>query len=191
MNIVHDIKPERITPEEFISVIEIPMGSKNKYEIDKETGMLILDRVLYTSTHYPFNYGFIPLTHFEDGDPLDVFVICSQQIDPLCLVKCRPIGCICMIDGGKKDYKIISVALGDPQYNYLTDIHELPSHVLDELQHFLRVYKELEKNKTTVVNKIEGSTYARRVVKEAIEEYIKIKAEKEAENQKTQENNKK
>lgn len=188
MNIVHDINPERITPEEFISVVEIPMGSKNKYEIDKQTGMLILDRVLYTSTHYPFNYGFIPLTHFEDGDPLDVFVICSQQIDPLCLVNCRPIGCICMIDGGKKDYKIISVALGDPQYNYLTDIHELPNHVLEELEHFLRVYKELEKNKETFVKKIEGSIYARRVIKNAIEEYQTIKAEKEALNSDNNEN---
>ena len=176
MNIVHDINPSRIKPEEFISVIEIPMGSKNKYEIDKETGMLILDRVLYTSTHYPFNYGFIPLTYFEDGDPLDVFVICSQHIDPLCLVNCKPIGCVCMVDNGKKDYKIISVALGDPQYNDINDIKDIPEHNLEELQHFLRVYKELEKNKTTVVDRIESAEYAKQVIAEAIEEYKMYRA---------------
>lgn len=174
MNIIHDISPDRIKPEEFIAVVEIPMGSKNKYEIDKETGFLILDRVLYTSTHYPFNYGFIPLTHFDDGDPLDVFVVCSQHIDPLCLVKCRPIGCVCMFDGGKKDYKIIAVALGDPQYSEIYNIKDMPSHNIDELQHFLRVYKELEKNKTTVVDRIEQSDYARSVIERAIDEYKRM-----------------
>lgn len=171
MNILHDIAPERVKCDEFVAVIEIPMGSKNKYELDKETGMLILDRVLYTSTHYPFNYGFIPRTHCDDGDPLDVFVVCSQHIDPLCLVNCRPIGCIAMLDGGKRDYKVFAVALGDPQYNYIKDVKELPEHVIEELQHFLKVYKELEPNKLTIVDKMQGASFAKKVIKEAIKEY--------------------
>lgn len=173
MNILHDINPKRVTSKEFVAVVEIPMGSKNKYELDKETGMLILDRVLYTSTHYPFNYGFIPRTHCDDGDPLDVFVVSSQHIDPLCLVKCRPIGCITMLDSGKKDYKVFAVALGDPQYNYIKDVKELPAHVIEELQHFLRVYKDLEPNKLTIVDKMEDAKFARKVIDEAIKEYDK------------------
>lgn len=175
MNILHDISPDRIKSDEFIAVIEIPMGSKNKYELDKETGMLILDRVLYTSTHYPFNYGFIPLTHCDDGDPLDVFVVCSQHIDPLCLVKCRPIGCVTMLDSGKKDYKVLAIALGDPQYNFIKDAKELPTHIIDELQHFLRVYKELEPKKLTIVDKMQGASYAKKIIKEAIAEYKNLK----------------
>lgn len=176
MNILHDIDKSRIGVEEFMAVIEIPMGSKNKYELDKETGMLILDRVLYTSTHYPFNYGFIPRTHCDDGDPLDVFVVCSQHIDPLCLVKCRPIGCITMLDGGKKDYKVIAVALGDPQYNHIKDVKELPNHNVEELQHFLKVYKELEPDKLTVVDKLYTASFAKKAIKQAIADYNKIHA---------------
>ena len=116
MNILHDISPERITPDKFIAVIEISKNSKNKYELDKETGMLRLDRVLYTSTHYPANYGFVPLTLSEDGDPLDVFVYCSEQILPMSLVDVVPIGAIDMVDQNQIDTKIISVPVGDPTY---------------------------------------------------------------------------
>ena len=98
-NIWHDISPDRIQPEDFVAVIEIPKGSKKKYELDKETGLIILDRVLYTSTHYPANYGFIPRTYGDDGDPLDVLVVCSESIDPMTLVRCYPIGYISMLDG--------------------------------------------------------------------------------------------
>jgi len=171
MNILHDIDKSRITPEEFVAVVEIPMGSKNKYELDKDTGMLILDRVLYTSTHYPFNYGFIPRTHCDDGDPLDVFVVCSQSIDPLCLVKCRPIGCVTMLDNGSKDYKVLAVAIGDPQYNHIKDVHELPDHIVQELEHFLRVYKELEPNKLTIVDKMNTASFAKKAIKQAIKDY--------------------
>ena len=108
-NIWHDINPKRIAPEDFIAVIEIPKGSKRKYELDKETGLMILDRILYTSTHYPANYGFIPRTYGDDGDPLDVVVICSEEIDSMTLVRCYPIGVIMMKDGGKLDEKIISI----------------------------------------------------------------------------------
>lgn len=109
MNIWHDIAPSRVKPEDFWAVIEIEKGSKNKYELDKETGMLRLDRILYTSTHYPANYGFIPRTWAEDGDPLDVLVLCSESIRPLSLVRCFPIGVISMEDGGSQDEKIIAI----------------------------------------------------------------------------------
>ena len=171
MNILHDIDPRRITADEFLAVIEIPMGSKNKYELDKETGMLILDRVLYTSTHYPFNYGFIPRTYCDDGDPLDVFVVCSQVIDPLCLVNCKPVGCVTMLDGGKKDFKLIAVPTGDPQYNYINDVTELPAHVIQELQHFLKVYKELEPNKLTIVEHLYSAQFAKQAILQGIDDY--------------------
>ena len=126
MNIWHDIDRERIKPESFMAVIEITKGSKNKYELDKQTGLLILDRVLYTSTHYPANYGFIPLTYAEDNDPLDVLVLCQECIDPMTLVKCFPIGVIKMIDNGDVDEKIIAIPIKDPSLSDYNDIQELP-----------------------------------------------------------------
>jgi inorganic pyrophosphatase len=137
----HSIDAKRVTSEEFISVIEIPRGTKKKYEIDKETGMIILDRVLRTATHYPASYGFIPKTLSEDGDPLDVMVLCSETLDPLTLVKCRPIGLIEMIDKGERDEKIIAVASADPYVNMYNDIDDVPKLILDEIEHFLLVYK--------------------------------------------------
>ena len=129
MNIWHDINPERITPEDFISVIEIPKGSKNKYEVDKQTGMLILDRILYTSTHYPANYGFIPRTYADDGDPIDVLVLCSEAISSMSLVRCYPIGHITMIDDGAEDIKVVAVPVKEPTWNCYQDIADLPPHV--------------------------------------------------------------
>ena len=117
MNIWHDINPKQITTEEFIAVIEIPKNSKVKYELNKETGVLEMDRILYTSTHYPANYGFIPRTYADDGDPLDVLVLCSQNIYPMTLVRCYPIGVIRMIDNGRHDDKIIAIPCSDPTYN--------------------------------------------------------------------------
>ena len=114
MNIWHDIEPERIKADDFIAYIEITKGQKQKYELDKKTGMLILDRVLYTSTHYPANYGFIPRTLSEDGDPLDVLVLCSEPILNRALVRCRAIGAIIMEDNGEMDEKIIALPFGDP-----------------------------------------------------------------------------
>ena len=113
-NIWHDIKPERIQEEDFMAVIEIPKGSKNKYELDKETGVLMLDRILHTSTHYPANYGFIPRTYGDDRDPLDVLVLCSEPIAPMTLVRCYPIGVIRMLDQGRLDDKIICIPFSDP-----------------------------------------------------------------------------
>ena len=131
-NIWHDMREDRITPENFVSVIEIMKGSKKKYELDKECGLLRLDRILYTSTHYPSNYGFIPRTYGDDGDPLDVLVLCSEPIDPMTLVECYPIGVITMIDNGRNDEKIIAIPFNDPNYNMYTDISQLPIHIFSQ-----------------------------------------------------------
>ena len=131
MNIWHDISPERISNKSFEALIEIPKGCKAKYELDKETGLLMMDRVLYTSTVYPANYGFIPRTLADDGDPLDVLVLCNEPIYPRTLVRSYPIGVIKMIDGDSLDEKIIAIPFGDPTYNGYYDIHELPKHVYE------------------------------------------------------------
>lgn len=170
MNIWHDISGDRIKPEDFISVIEITKGGKNKYELDKETGMLRLDRVLYTATHYPANYGFIPRTYADDNDPLDVLVLCQENVDPMTLVECYPIGVITMIDSEQNDEKIIAVAKKDPFLNMYNDISELPSHISSEIMHFFEVYKQLEE-KQTVVEKVLGRKEAEEIIRKAIENY--------------------
>ena len=170
-NIWHDISPKRISPENFVCVIEISKGSKQKYELDKETGYIILDRILYTSTHYPANYGFIPRTYGDDGDPLDVLLVCSEPIVPLCLVKAYPIGMISMIDNGRKDEKIIAIPFDDPNYNMYTEIDQLPKHVFEEMKHFFQVYKNLE-NKTTAVNEVSGREQAIKTISAAIDSYV-------------------
>ena len=172
MNIWHDLDSKRITPEEFIVCIEISKNSKMKYELDKETGRLILDRVLFTSTHYPANYGFIPKTYAGDNDPLDVLVLCQSEIIPLCLVKCRPIGVIKMIDNDQVDEKVIAVPVGDPSWSSYTNIDELPEHILDEMRHFFGVYKQLE-GKTTSIVETRGPIEAERIIAAAIENYKK------------------
>lgn len=170
MNIWHDIDPKRITPDEFIAVIEIPKGSKQKYELDKKTGLLILDRILYTSTHYPANYGFIPHTLADDGDPLDVLVLCSESLLPLSLVKVYPIGVITMNDNGKNDEKIIAIPFTDPNYNSYKTIADLPKHVFDEMQHFFSVYKQLE-GKNTAVNTVCGRENAIAIIEKSLMSY--------------------
>lgn len=170
-NIWHDISPKRITPQEFMCVIEIPKGSKKKYELDKETGYLMLDRILYTSTHYPANYGFIPRTYGDDKDPLDVLLLCAETLEPMTLVKAKPIGVISMIDNGQGDEKIIAVPSNDPTYNHYTDISELPKHIFDEMSHFFTVYKNLE-NKQTAVNEVMGREKAVEIIEKAIGDYI-------------------
>ena len=167
MNIWKDISKDRIKAHDFVACIEIEQGSKNKYELDKETGLIILDRVLYTSTHYPMNYGFIPHTMSGDGDPLDVFVLCSQPIEKMSLVRCYPIGIVHVMDKNEVDEKIIAIPYGDPQYNSYTDIKELPAHILNELKHFLKVYKQLE-NKEVTVAITEGAEEANKCIDECI-----------------------
>jgi len=171
-NIWHDISPDRIRPEDFTAVIEIAKGSKKKYELDKETGYLILDRILYTSTHYPANYGFIPRTYASDGDPLDVLVLCSEDIEPMTLVRCYPIGVISMIDSGSADEKIIAIPFNEPNYNTYHDISDLPSHIFQEMRHFFSVYKELE-HKKTVVEEIKGHDEAIHIIQLTLESYHK------------------
>ena len=171
INIWHDIDPKRVTPEDFIAVIEIPKGGKKKYELDKETGMIILDRVLYTSTHYPANYGFIPRSYGDDGDPLDVLVLCSEALDPLTLVRCYPIGYISMLDGGKNDEKIIAIPFSDPTYNDYKDISERPDHIFNEMAHFFTVYKALE-GKDAVAGDVNGREAAVDVIRKALDSYV-------------------
>ncbi len=173
MNIWHDISPKRITKDKFYAVIEISKGDKNKYELDKETGFLKLDRVLFTSTHYPANYGFIPRTFAEDGDPLDVLVLCSEKIQPMTLVECKPIGVLNMIDDNSNDEKIIAVPVNDPNYNCFGDIDELPRHYFDEIKHFFQVYKTLENGKETSVTEFGGVGIAKDVIQNSIDGYIK------------------
>ena len=170
MNIWKDISKSRIRPDDFVACIEIEQGSKIKYELDKETGLLKMDRVLYTSTHYPMNYGFIPLTYCGDHDPLDVFVLSSQPITHMCIVECYPIGVITMTDRSESDEKIIAIPFGDPQYNSYQDICELPQHIFDELMHFLRVYKELE-DKPVEVKELGNRENAIKAISDAIEYY--------------------
>ncbi|HIY07994.1 MAG TPA: inorganic diphosphatase [Firmicutes bacterium] len=171
INIWHDIAPKRITPEDFMAVVEIPKGSKKKYELDKETGLIKLDRILYTSTHYPANYGFIPRTYGDDLDPLDVLILCSEPLEPLTLVQCFPIGMISMIDNGRNDEKIIAIPFNDPTYNEYTDISQLPKHIFEEMSHFFTVYKALE-NKETAVNEVSGRESALQIIAQAIDSYV-------------------
>ena len=171
MNIWHDINPQRIGTEHFDAVIEISKSSKMKYELDKQTGMLRLDRVLHTSTHYPANYGFIPRTYALDNDPLDVLLLCSEPIEPMTLVHAYPIGVISMIDNGRNDEKIIAIPFNDPTYNHYNNIDQLPAHVFEEMSHFFTVYKNLE-NKTTAVNEVSDRDAAIKIVESAINNYV-------------------
>ncbi len=170
-SIWHSISASRVTPEDFICVIEISKGGHTKYELDKETGFLILDRILHTSTHYPANYGFIPRTFGDDGDPLDVLLLCSEPIQPLTLVRAYPIGVITMLDNGKNDEKIIAVPFNDPNYSTFKDIDELPPHRINEIMHFFSVYKQLE-HKTTAVKEQGNREEAVTIIKHCLENYI-------------------
>lgn len=156
----------------FPVMIEISKGSKNKYEVDKVTGLLRLDRILYTSTHYPQNYGYIPLTICDDGDALDVLVISSETIIPYSFTMCKAIGIINMIDTGKIDYKVLAVPVNDPFYNKIDDIDELEPHLVDEIKHFFSVYKYLE-NKETEIKNIGNNIEAKKIIKESIEAFKK------------------
>ena len=172
-NIWHDMDSARITPENFMVVIEIPKGSKVKYELDKQSGLLKMDRILYTSTHYPANYGFIPRTLAADDDPLDVLVICQEAILPLTLVQCYPIGVIKMTDNDSADEKIIAIPVKDPSYNEYNDISQLPKHIFEEIAHFFEVYKNLEGTKTCVTG-VQGKDEAMKIISHCIGVYEDI-----------------
>lgn len=176
MNIWHDMSPERVTSELFTAVVEIPKGGSSKYELDKETGILRLDRILYTSTHYPQNYGFIPLTYADDNDPLDVLILSSQPLIPMTIVNCIPIGAIKMVDSGEIDEKIIAICEKDPTYADYRSINELPDHLFQEIRHFFQVYKTLE-GKQTVVHQVQDRDRAIEMIEAAMANY-KLKFKK-------------
>lgn len=181
MNIWHDIDPREITADEFVAVVEIPKGSSCKYELDKNTGLIKLDRVLYTATHYPANYGFIPRTFADDGDPLDVLVLGDVSVYPLTLIRVRPIGVMRMLDSGALDDKIIAVPVANPNYTGVTSIDELPAHIFDEIMHFFSVYKQLE-NKQTAVKELFTTDEAKQIIREAMESYDRKYGDRKPEN---------
>ncbi len=166
----HGVSPGEAAPQVVNAVIEIPEGSRAKYEVDKESGLLKLDRVIYSSFHYPINYGFIPQTLGQDGDPLDILVLCSQSIQPLCLVQATVIGNMQMIDQGTQDDKIIAVATKDPSVNHIKNMKELPQHFLLELKNYFEQYKVLE-NKKVEIDNFQDKEAALGIIKEAIEFY--------------------
>jgi inorganic pyrophosphatase len=166
----HDVTPGELLPAQFVAVIEIPAGSKVKYELDKETGLLRLDRVLYSAVHYPANYGFIPQTYAEDDDPLDVLVLCQESVAPLTLVQARAIGLMTMLDGGKRDHKVLAVAVNDPEYNGFREAAQLPPHRLALLRRFFQDYKTLE-GKAVEVDEFQPAATAWPVIEEALQRY--------------------
>lgn len=166
----HDVTPGLKLPAEFMAVIEIPRGSSVKYELDKATGLLRLDRMLYSSVHYPANYGFIPQTYAEDDDPLDVLVLCQEPVDPLTLVRARAIGLMTMVDSGKKDHKILAVALDDPEFNSFEEASELPMHRLQMLRRFFQDYKILE-GKQVEVDDLQPAAFALPIIEDALQRY--------------------
>ena len=166
----HDVTPGEHLPAEFVAVVEIPMGSSVKYELDKETGLLRLDRILYSAVYYPANYGFIPQTLAEDDDPLDVLVLCQEAVVPLTLIHARAIGLMTMIDAGKKDHKVISVATQDPEFNSYREASEMPEHRLAMLRRFFLDYKQLE-GKAVEVDEIAPAAHAYPVIEDALARY--------------------
>ncbi len=156
-----------------MAVIEIPKDCRIKYELDKETGLLRMDRVLHTATHYPANYGFIPRTYGDDNDPLDVLVLSSVSVYPMTLIRCYPIGVIKMTDNDENDEKIIAIPFDDPNYNVYKNISDLPKHIFDEMAHFFTVYKELE-HKKTAVQEIVSPDEATAIIKRSIERYKQV-----------------
>jgi inorganic pyrophosphatase len=167
----HDVSPGEQSSQGIVqSIIEIPMGSSNKYELDKETGLLKLDRVLYSAVYYPANYGFIPQTLADDGDPLDVLVLGAEPVYPLTLVKTRIIGLMVMKDQDELDHKLIGVPVGDPEYRNCNDVHELPAHRLAVLKRFFEDYKTLEE-KSVIVDDILPAKEALPVIEESIATY--------------------
>lgn len=166
----HQVSPGSNMPESVNAIIEISNGSKGKYELDKESGLLLLDRVMSSAVTYPANYGFIPQTYCDDNDPLDILVICSVDIMPMSLVEAKIIGVMNMVDGGEQDDKIIAVAKNDPVMNYISNIEELPPHTMKEIVQFFETYKALE-NKQVLVEGVQGRERAKEILLESLELY--------------------
>ncbi|MGA1978237.1 MAG: inorganic diphosphatase [Bacteroidales bacterium] len=172
----HGVKPGKEAPSIVNCIIEIPKGSKGKYELNKESGLLQLDRVLFSAVHYPANYGFIPQTYCDDHDPLDILVICSIDVFPMCVIEAKVIGVMEMIDQDEKDAKIIAVARNDMSVNYINNLSQLPPHTLVELKRFFEDYKKLEHKDVTVERFLEKDA-AFSIITESIERYQKYKEE--------------
>jgi inorganic pyrophosphatase len=166
----HDVTPGEDIPQEFNAIVEIPFGSSVKYELDKDSGLIKLDRILYSAVYYPANYGFIPQTLAEDDDPLDVLVLCQETVVPLTLIHSRTIGLMTMIDMGKKDHKIIAVATDDPEYNSYREASEMPPHRLTMLRRFFQDYKLLE-GKAVEVDEILSAREAYPIIEDALHRY--------------------
>jgi inorganic pyrophosphatase len=166
----HDVTPGEDAPQEFLSIIEIPFGSSVKYELDKTSGLIKLDRVLYSAAYYPANYGFIPQTLAEDDDPLDVLVFCQETVVPLTIIHARTIGLMTMVDAGKKDHKVIAIATEDPEFNSYREAAEMPGHRLRMLQRFFQDYKQLE-GKAVEVDEIQPAKLAYPIIEDALARY--------------------
>ena len=171
-NLLHDLTPGTNTPNEITVVVEIQKGSKNKYELDKTTGMIKLDRVMFTGQDYPFDYGFVPQTHWHDGDPLDVVLITTYPLVPGLLLEARPVGVMDMIDNGESDAKIIAVPVEDPRFKNVMDLKDVNPHTIEEIKHFFETYKQIQKKIVTVPT-IRDAKAAKEVITEAIELYKK------------------
>lgn len=169
----HHVSPGNQSTGLVNGIIEIPKGTRAKYELDKESGLLKLDRVLYSSVYYPANYGFIPQSYCDDKDPLDILILSQIDVVPLCIVPAKVIGVMRMLDGGEADDKIIAVAVGDPSVSHINDIAELPQHFISELRNFFEDYKKLE-NKTVVVENFLDSKTALRILQESFELYNQV-----------------
>ncbi len=166
----HDVTPGEGLPHEFSAIIEIPFGSSVKYELDKKSGLIKLDRVLYSAVYYPANYGFIPQTLAEDDDPLDVLVFCQETVAPLTLIHARTVGLMTMVDQGRKDHKIIAIAIDDPEFNSYNEAQEMPPHRLTMLRRFFQDYKQLE-GKAVEVDAIQPAAMAFPIIEDALHRY--------------------
>ena len=166
----HQVSPGEDTPQIVNGIIEIPKNTRAKYELDKKSGLLKMDRVIYSSMYYPANYGFIPKTYCDDNDPLDILVLSQITIVPMCIVSAKVIGVMRMLDGGEMDDKIIAVAENDMSVNHINDISELPGHFINELQNFFEDYKKLE-NKTVEVEDFQNAAIAEEIILKSLEDY--------------------
>ena len=166
----HDVNIGKEAPEEVNAIIEIPKNSTLKYELDKETGLMKLDRVLYSAVHYPGDYGFVPQTYWDDNDPLDIIILSSFPVYPRTIVKVRPIGVLQMVDTKENDAKIIAVYVGDPRYDNYRDVSDIPPHTLLELRHFFETYKQLQNKKVKVLS-VQHAAQARKFISDAMKKY--------------------
>ena len=170
MNVLHDLSPGENIPETINVIIEINKGSKNKYELDKETGLLKLDRVMHSAQDYPFDYGYVPQTHWHDGDPLDVVMLTTYPLVPGILLEARPVGVIDMIDGGDSDAKIIAVPVKDARFKNVMKLSDVNPHTIKEIEHFFLTYKQIE-NKVVTIPSVRDEEAAKEVIGEAIALY--------------------